>query len=246
MSNAVLIGDRVAVGDDPQRRVARRRNDVVLAGLEEVERLVGGTEVLHRRLAARRLLERLHPVDPGTVRTVLGVTGPGEDRHRPLARADARLSLRHGRVARPVLLELLLLLPQPATSSASSAVPHTSCLCMCLMVLPLIRRPQLGEHRPRAMTRCRARRRRARAARLTAGTSTTRPTPPEASTRMRTTAPRYCDIAHRRGDVIGSPSAASTMRRCSGRIVHCVRPPDQCVRSRALEKVRGADEFRDE
>ena len=69
----------VAGRDQPQRRVAGGRNDVVLAGLHQVDHVVGGRCRLDVDLAAGLLLERRHPVDGRVGAAVLGVAGPGDD-----------------------------------------------------------------------------------------------------------------------------------------------------------------------
>jgi hypothetical protein len=96
--DVAVVGHQVGVDrshvtgrDQPQRGVAGRGHHVVLATLHQVDRLVGGVEVLYRRLAPGGLLEGRHPVDALVGRPVLGVAGPGQDVDRPLAGADALL-----------------------------------------------------------------------------------------------------------------------------------------------------------
>ena len=89
----------ITVGNAAQRRVAGRGHDVVLAGVEELECLVRGTERLDRRLASGLGLERRHPVDVLRRRPVLRVPGPREDRHRATRRLAARGLLPCGRSA---------------------------------------------------------------------------------------------------------------------------------------------------
>src|SRR4029079_7290547 len=103
-------GRDVTGGDQPQRRVAGRRDDVVVTGLHQGDRLVGGGEVLDVRLAAGLLLERGDPVDVLVVGAVLGVARPGQDvdlalhlpdglLHRDVRRGEA-LGPRRGRTTR--------------------------------------------------------------------------------------------------------------------------------------------------
>src|SRR6185436_13219106 len=67
---------------------------------EQAERLIGGPEDLDARLAARRVLERLDPVDGRVRGAVLGISRPGQDRQRALAVSDAPRHARRGRAGR--------------------------------------------------------------------------------------------------------------------------------------------------
>jgi hypothetical protein len=69
-----------STGDQPERRIARCRDDVVFlgVGLEQRERLVGRAEGLDRDLATGLLLERGDPINVRTGRAVLHVAWPGQ------------------------------------------------------------------------------------------------------------------------------------------------------------------------
>jgi hypothetical protein len=96
-----VVGDQggvdrghVAAGDEPQRRVTRGGDAVVLAGLHQLDHLRRAGADLDRRLAASRRLERGHPV-VAAIRHFLGrttddVVGPGDEAQRALALADGR------------------------------------------------------------------------------------------------------------------------------------------------------------
>ena len=131
----------VAAGDQAQRRVARGRHAVVLAGAHQRDHLVGGVADLDVDLAAGLLLERRDPVDLRVGRAVLGVAGPGDDVQLALARRRRLLRPASLGGLSPLPLALLppplsLLLPHAATPNAAMQATTAAHRPFVLMLPP--------------------------------------------------------------------------------------------------------------
>ncbi|MGH1551897.1 hypothetical protein ACRAWF_06375 [Streptomyces sp. L7] len=96
--DVLVVGDQtrvdgggVAGGYEAQGGVAGGGDGVVLAGLHQLDHLVGAGRDLGVDLAARLLLEVADPVDLGVVGAVLDIAGPGDQVDLALALAELRL-----------------------------------------------------------------------------------------------------------------------------------------------------------